>query len=164
MTVSNAAYLKQIYDTANAIGQKAIVSDAMIEFTGFESMALIVQGFPWPILSSGGAIPVPMPLGVEQNVPQQVEVSQQGAVTIQETVAGSGANMLLQMIANGGRFNGKVYNGTTDQYRFYLPIVDAFLVCEPAERNWENRGSILTLSGTLHYHYFGEVVPGNITS
>ncbi|CAN7646379.1 hypothetical protein [Paraburkholderia terricola] len=163
MTVSNAQYLKQLYETAAAIGQKAISSDAMIEFAGFESMALIVQGFPWPILTSGGNIPVPMPLGVEQDIPQQVKINQQGGVTIQETVAGSGANLLLQMIANGGRFKGKVYNGTTDQYRFYLPIVDCFLVCEPAERNWENRGSILTLSGTLHYHYFGEVVPGNIT-
>jgi len=164
MTVSNATYLKQLYETANAIGQKAISSDAMIEFTGFESMALTVQGFPWPVLSSGGEIPVPMPLGIEQNIPQQAKINQQGAVTIQETVVGSGANMLLQMIAAGGRFNGKVYNGTTDQYRFYLNIVDCFLVCEPAERNWDARGSILTLSGTLFYHYFGEVVPGNITS
>jgi hypothetical protein len=164
MTVSTAAYLKQIYDTANAAGQKAISSDAMIEFAGFESMALLVQGFPWPVLTSGGEIEVPMPLGVAQQIPQQAKVNQQGAVTIQETVAGTASNLLLQMIAAGGRFNAKVYAGTTDQYRFYLNVVDCFLSCEPSERNWDNRGSIVTLSGTLFYHYFGEVIPGNILS
>ncbi|MFM0432390.1 hypothetical protein PQQ75_25490 [Paraburkholderia aspalathi] len=163
MTVSNSTYLKQIYDTAAAIGQKAISSDAMIEFAGFESMALLVQGFPWPVLTSGGEIEVPMPLGIAQQIPQQAKVNQQGAVTIQETVAGTASDLLLQMIAGGGRFDAKVYNGTTDQYRFYLNIKDCFLSCEPSERNWDNRGSIVTLSGTLFYHYFGEKVPGNIT-
>jgi hypothetical protein len=163
MTVSNGQYLKTLYDTTKALGEKAISSDAMIEFEGYESMAFAVKGFPWPVLTSGGEIEVPMPLGMAQQIPQQAKINQQGQVQMQETTAGSVSNMLLSMVAAGAKFNGKVYEGTTTLYRRYHVIKDCFLQCEPGERDWENRGSIVVLSGTLFYHYFGEIVPGNIT-
>lgn len=164
MSVNTGTYLKSLYSTAQALGEKMISSDGMIEFTGFESMALVIKGFPWPVLASGGNIEVPMPLGIAQSIPQQIKVNQEGEVEMQETAVGSVSNMLLQMIAAGGKFNAKVYQGTTTDYRFYLQIYDCFLVCPPVTRDWENRGSIVTINGTLNYHYFGEVIPGNITS
>lgn len=162
MTVSAGGYLKNIYGQAKATGQLAVSSDAMIEFAGFEGMALQLQGFPWPVLSSQGSIEVPTPLGGARAIPQQVRTMQEGEVTMQETTAGSVSDMLLAMIAQGGTFNGKVYEGDTTNYKFFLPIYDAFLVVSPTERNWENRSQIVSLTGSLTYHFFGEKIPGNI--
>jgi hypothetical protein len=162
MSVSPGQYLKGIYGQAKASGQLAISSDAMIEFTGFEGMAMQLQGFPWPVLSPQGNIEVPTPLGGSRGIPQQVKTMLEGEVTMQETTAGSVSDMLLAMIAQGGTFNGKVYEGDTTNYKFYLPIYDAFLTVSAAERNWENRSQIVSLSGSLTYHFFGEKIPGNL--
>lgn len=162
MTVSTAQYLQSFYDQTRALGQRAVSSDAAIEFEGYEAMWLSIKGFPWPQLSSGGEIEIPTPLGAAMFQPQQIKVHQEGQVQMLETTAGSVSDMLLRMIANGGTFNAKVYEGTPDKYHRFLSIKDAFLVTENPDRDWDNRSQIVTISGRMFFHYFGDVQPGNI--
>ena len=161
MTVSTAAYLKGHYDAARAIGAKAISSDFAFEIEGFEQNWLLCKQAPWPEISPAGEIEVPMPLGSTAWQPQQVKIAQQGQITLIETVVGSIDNMLIDLITKGGTFNAKVYEGTPQKYLRSKRIVDCFIQLDNPDRDWENRSQVLTFSGTLFFHYFGENGAGN---
>jgi hypothetical protein len=97
-----------------------------------------------------------MPLGAARWQPQQIKINQQGQVTFMETQKGHIAKFLEEInVKNGGRFNAKVYEGDNINYTRMARIVDCFLVMDNPDRDWENRSQILTLSGTLFFHYFG---------
>ena len=163
MTVSSANYLKGFYDATRNMGDKAIVSDASFEIEGFESMYLLTPQFPTPTLSSGGEIEVPTPLGGAAWQPQQLKIHQQGSVTLMETTAGHVSDLMLRLLTGGsqGRFNAKIYEGTPDKFYRAYRITDCFMQLENPDRNWEDRSQILKLTGTIFFHYFGEVIPGN---
>lgn len=161
MTVSNSAYLKGHFDASRAIGAKVIASDFAVEFKGFENMWLLCKQFPWPITSSQGEIEVPGPLGVVVYQPQQIKVAHQGQLSLLETVAGSVDQMLVNMIASGGVFDGTVYEGTPQKYLRKKSFVDAFMQMDDPDRDWENRSQVLQFSGTIFYHYFGDTQAGN---
>ncbi|MDB5768023.1 MAG: hypothetical protein JWQ61_2837 [Collimonas fungivorans] len=162
MTVSNPAYLQSLYNTARAMGDKAISSDAAFEIEGFEQMWLLTKQFPWPELSSAGEIEIPMPLGAAKWEAQQVKINQQGQITLMETKAGHVSKMMLNLIRTGGKFNAKVYEGTPSQFSVAKPIYDCFIQLDNPDRDWENRSQVLNISGTLFFHYFNEEIPGNI--
>lgn len=161
MTVSNAAYLKQFYDAAAGQGAKAIASDFTFEIEGFEQMYLLAKQAPWPELSPAGEIEIATPLGGGAWQPQQAKVHQQGAVAFYETIAGSVDKMLIELLAKGGVFNAKIYEGTPVKFLRAKRIVDCFMQMDNPDRDWENRSQVLTFNGTLFFHYFGEVIPGN---
>lgn len=168
MTVSNAAYLKGFYDTTRALGAKVISSDFTFEIEGFEGNYLLCKQAPWPELSSAGEIEVPTPLGATAWQPQQLKVAQQGQISMFETVAGNIDQMLVGLItrggtyaSGGGTFNAKIYEGTPQKFLRAKRIVDAFIQMDVPDRDWENRSQPLTFSGTLFYHYFGEIIAGN---
>jgi hypothetical protein len=161
MTISNANYLKGFHDTTRALGAKVINSDFTFEIEGFEANYLLAKQAPWPELSSAGEIEVPTPLGAAMWEAQQIKTNQQGAITLMETVAGSIDNMLLGIITNGGKFNAKIYEGTPQKFLRAKRITDCFLVMDNADRDFENRSQILLISGTLFFHYYGEVIAGN---
>jgi len=79
-------------------------------------------------------------------------------VSFQETVTGSVSKMLYDLLASGGVFNAKVYEGTPNNYKRYKRLHDCFFVMEAADRDAESRSQVLVISGTLSYHYFGEDV------
>jgi hypothetical protein len=81
-----------------------------------------------------------------------------------ETVAGSIDQMLVDIITSGGKFNAKIYEGTPTKYLRAKRIEDCFLVLDDADRDWENRAQILTFSGTMFFHYFGDIISGNTTN
>ncbi|MBN7118098.1 hypothetical protein [Ectopseudomonas oleovorans] len=161
MTVSNASYLKSFYDATKALGQKAVNSDFTLEIEGFEQIYLLAKQCPWPDVSVAGEIEVPSPLGATLLEPQQIKVAKQGQVSFLETVAGTVDQTLVSIIANGGTFNAKIYEGTPTKYLRYKRIVDCFIQIDDPDRDWENRSQVLTFSGTMFYHYFGELVQGN---
>jgi hypothetical protein len=168
MTVSNAAYLRGFYDTTRALGAKVISSDFTFEIEGFEGNYLLCKQAPWPELSPGGEIEVPTVLGATMWQPQQIKVAQQGPISMFETVAGTVDQMLVSLITRGGTyasggatFNAKIYEGTPTKYLRAKRIIDAFIQMDVADRDWENRSQPLAFSGTIFYHYFGEVIPGN---
>ena len=163
MTVSNTAYLKGFHDTIKAAGAKVISSDFTFEIEGYESSYLLAKQCPWPVLSPAGEIEVPTVLGSAMWQPQQLKPNQQGQVTFEETTAGSIDQMLIDLILSGGIFNAKIYEGTPEKYLRYKRITDCFLVLDNPDRDWENRAQILLFSGTMFFHFHGEIVQGTST-
>lgn len=161
MTVSTASYLKGHYDTAKAIGAKAVSSDFALEIEGFENMWLLCKQAPWPTLSPSDPVEITLPMGSKAAQPGQLNTYQQGQISMQETVAGSVDNMMINIITRGGTFNAKIYEGTPEKYLRAKPIKDCFIMLDNPDRDWENRSQILLFSGTLHFHYFGEIMAGN---
>lgn len=161
MTVSTPQYLKGFSESTRALGRKAINSDFTIEIEGYEGMFLLTKQCPWPVLTTGGEIEVPTPLGSTVWEAQQVKTAQQGAISFMETAAGDIDQMLVDLIKDGGYFNAKIYEGTPKKYLRYKRIEDCFIQLDPVDRDWENRSQVLTFSGTMFYHYYGDVTEGN---
>lgn len=161
MAVDAASYLKRFYDRTVGLGRKAISSDYTIEIEGFEDMYLLTKQCPWPVLSTTGEIEVPMPLGAAMWEQQQTKVNMQGPIAFFETVAGSVDQMLVDIIANGGRFNAKIYHGVPSKFVQAKRIIDCFVQIDNPDTDWENRSQVLMFSGTMFYHYFGETIAGN---
>lgn len=161
MTVSNAAYLKGFYDVTKSLGAKVISSDFTFEIDGFEQNYLLCKQAPWPEVSTAGEIEVPSMLGSAMWQPQQAKTNQQGQISLMETVVGSVDNMLVNLITRGGMFNARIYEGTPQKFLRAKRIVDCFIQVDNPDRDWENRSQILVFTGTLFFHYFGEVIPGN---
>lgn len=154
--VKSGAYLKSVFSATAALGDKVVSSDAMFEVEGEEQISLLIKQFPWPELSPGGEIEVPMPNGSKRWQPQQLNVAQQGQITFMETQAGHIQSFMERVIFNNGaRFNAVVYEGTADDYSRKCEIRDCFVQLENPDRDWENRGQIMQISGTLFFHYFG---------
>jgi hypothetical protein len=76
-------------------------------------------------------------------------------------VAGTIDTLLVNLLANGGKFNAKIYEGTPQKFLRAKRIEDAFLQIDNPDRDFENRSQILIFSGTMFFHYFGEDIPGN---
>lgn len=160
--LSNAATLKGFYNATRATGDAAISSDAALEIEGFENIWLLTKQFPWPELSPGGEIEIPGPLGMALWQPQQLKVHQQGQITLRESVLGTVHDAMLEIVARGGVFNARVYEGTPVAYTRVSRITDCFIQLDNPDRDWENRAQVLLLSGTIFFHYFGETESINI--
>jgi hypothetical protein len=155
MTVSSGALLKSIHNATAAMGDKVVSSDATFEIEGFEDISLLIKQFPWPQLTSGGEIEVPTPLGAAMWQSQQIKVHQQGQVTFMETRLGHIAEFFERVLLTGGKFNAKVYEGIPTDFSRVCPIRNAFVVLDNPDRDWENRSQIMTISGTIFFHYYG---------
>ncbi len=161
MTLSVGAQLRAFFNTGMALGAKAVSSDFALAIDGFEQYWMLCKQAPWPELSTAGELAIPGPLGSETWDAQQLKINGQGAISFMETTAGSIDQMLVQLITTGGKFNAKIYEGTPEKFIRAKRITDCFIQMDSADRDWENRSQILMFSGTLFYHYFGEVIPGN---
>lgn len=161
MTISTGSYVKSFHDLALVMGQKKISSDMAFEIQGYEQYWLLCKQFPWPVLSIGEAIETPTPLGTAMWTPSQIKIHHQGSVTFEETVTGSIDTLLLDLLKRPEPFNAKVYEGTPQKYLNYKPIYGCTMSFENPDRDWENRSQILLLSGTIFFHYYGEIIAGN---
>lgn len=161
MAISNAQYLKGQYDVTKALGAKVISSDFTFVIDGYEPNYLLCKQAPEPELSSAGEIEVPLPLGAMMYQPQQVKVAHQGPVAFFETVQGSIDNMMINLLTTGAIFNATLYEGTPQRFLKAKRLRDCFLQLDNPDRDWENRAQVLMFTGTLFFHYFGEVLPGN---
>ncbi|GAB4059184.1 hypothetical protein [Uliginosibacterium sediminicola] len=163
MTVSTGKILQSNFGLTQAFGAKAINSDFALEIEGFESTWLLAKQAPWPVLTPQGEIEMPGPLGTIIYQPQQAKIALQGQVSFVETTSGSIDAMLVSLLANGGQFNARVYEGTPLKYLRVKKLRECFLQLDNADRDWENRSQPLTFSGSLFFHYFGDDLPGNST-
>lgn len=164
MSVSSAEYLKGLYNSARALGNKSISSDAYLEIEGHEGIGLLTRQFPFPTLSTAGEIEIPSAMGATMWEPQQLKVAQQGQMAFTETIKGHIALFLEAMTKNGGIFQAKVYEGTPDKFHRAYELRDCFFQADNPDRDWENRSQVTTISGTMFFHFFGEKIPGNIKS
>lgn len=162
MTVSTGAFLQQSYNQIKALGDKSVSSDAMFVIDGFEHLRLLTKQFPFPVLTPGGEIAIANPMGAEAWQPQQVKVNQQGSITFYETVRGDMQTFIEAIVGIGGRFNAKVYEGSTERFHRAVQIRDCFLQLDNPDRDWENRAQVTTITGTLFFHFFGESIKGNV--
>lgn len=163
--MSDPLLLKRMYDTTKALGESAIVSDATFEIEGYESIALLIPQFPMPVLTTAGEVEIAGPIGTTMYQPQELKIAQQGSITLKETKAGHITNALQRLLSAGkkGVFNAKIYEGTPDSFYRAYQIYDCFLQLENPDRSWEDRTMPLKITGTLFFHYFGEVIPGTIS-
>ena len=164
MAVSSAEYLKSFYNTARALGNKSINSDAYFEIEGHEDLALLTKQFPFPTLGSAGEIEIPMPMGAAMWQPQQIKVNQQGQLGFTETAPGHVQKFLEEIIAKGGLFQATVYEGTPDRFYRAYKLRDCFFQPDNPDRDWENRSQVTLINGTLFFHFFAEKIPGNISA
>lgn len=162
MTTSTGAHLASTYKQVKAMGDKSVSSDAMFVIAGYEHLRLLCKQFPWPTLSAGGEIEIAMPNGGAAWQSQQLKVNQQGQVTFYETVRGDIEQFIEDIAASGGKFDAEVYEGTLEKHHRGAKITDCFLQLDNPDRDWENRSTATTVSGTIFFHYFGERIPGNI--
>lgn len=163
MAQATGSYLKGFYDSSRALGAKAISSDFTMVIEGFETSAnyLLCKQAPWPILTPQGEIEISMPLGMNAFQPQQIKTGQQGQVSFYETRAGNMEQALIDILTGASEFNAKVYEGTPEDYLRYKVLHHCFFQMDPVDRDWENRSQPLLFTGTMFYHYFGEIVTGN---
>lgn len=161
MTVSTGNYLKGMHDSTRAMGRKVINSDFTFEIEGHEGLYLLAKQCPDPVLTTGGEIEIPTPLGGTVWEAQQAKTAQQGSVSFLETTAGNINQMLVALLKDGGYFNAKIYEGTPKKHLRYKRIEDCFIQIDPTDRDWENRSQPLTFTGTMFYHFYGEIVAGN---
>lgn len=162
MTVSTGAYLGQSYRQVQAMGDKSVSSDAMFVIDGFEHLRVLCKQFPWPTLSPAGEIEIPLPMGGTAGQPQQLKTFQQGQVTFSETVRGDIEKFMDDIARQGSVFDAYVYEGTLERHHRGCRIVTCWIQMDNPDRDWENRTTVTTISGTLFFHYFGEKIPGNI--
>lgn len=164
MGVSNGSQLRNIYTAAQAQGKNAVVSDAAISVEGFGNSWLMISNVPWPSLTVGEAIPVPLPMGMEKMEPGQAKIAHSAPVTIKETQLGAADDLLIWLLERGGTFaKARLYEGVPDRHTRVKIIRDGMISVEaPAERDWESRTETLKLSGNMTFHFLGEEEPGNV--
>ena len=161
MAVNTGSFLKGFYDRTNTLGEKVISSDFTLVIEGYEDLYLLCKQAPWPELSPQGEIEISTPLGGMAYQPQQVKTAMQGQVSFYETTAGAMDQALVDILANQGRFDAWVYEGTPEKYLRRKRIQDCFMQMDAPDRDWENRSQPMMFSGTLFFHYFGETEEGS---
>jgi hypothetical protein len=161
MSVTSADYLKGKYNAVRAIGSKAINSDSYMEIEGHEAIGVLIKQFPWPVFGAGGAFESATPGGGAMWHAEVAKANKQGQVVIDETVGGMVQRFVNDVMKAGGFFNAVVYEGSPEKFYRAYKLKDCLFVPDDTERGWENRTQILSISGNLYYHFFGEEIPGN---
>ncbi len=164
MSIASQNLLKAFFNGKAAVGAASINSDAALQIEGFESLWLQTKQFPWPVVGPSGEIEQPGPMGSVSVIPAQLKTAQQGAIQFSETSNGAVMAFMENIVARGGVFNATAYEGTPDQFVRAYRLKSCFFVPDQADRDWENKTQVTLISGTLHFHYFGETIPGNVAS
>lgn len=162
MAINSAAYHQDNFRLTLALGDKLNAGDATFSPEGFEGLYLLVKQFPHPSISSGAEIEVPQAGGGKYWDQQPIETAFQGQITFLETSAGSVKQFARDVLASGGYFNVRIYEGTPDRHLRSYKLERCFFKLDPSDRDWENRSQVLQLSGTLFGSYFGVETPGNV--
>jgi len=156
MAVTRPDILQEIILNTIALGDKAVASDAYMEIEGYEGMSGLIKAFPWPVLTSQGEIEVPTPMGGAYWQQQQIKMNHQGAVTLSETVSGTVAKFLKEIIDQGGYFKARAYEGTPSSYTRKTTLPRCFFVLDNPDRDQESRSQLLNITGTMFFLYFGD--------
>jgi hypothetical protein len=164
MTLNTDTYLGQALNQLQTFGDKSISSDATMVIDGFEQYRFLFKQFPQPTLSSAGEIEIAGPMGIATFQPQQAKINQQGQVSMYETVDGDAEKLQRAIMAAGGRFDATIYEGTLEKHTRGWRIYKCFVQLDNPDRDWENRGQVTMLSGTMFFHYTGETLPGNVAT
>lgn len=156
---------KKMYDKSIAAGQVAISSDFSLQIAGHEDLWVLTKQCPWAEAGSAGEIDVAMPIGFNRWEKQQQKIAMQGPLAFYETQKHTIEQAFLDILAtsgiNAGKFDCIVYHGVPERHVGGKRYTGCFFVPDSPDTDWENRSQVLMISGTLFYHYFGEIIPGN---
>ena len=154
--ISSAQELESFYNISKALGAPAISSDGTMVIDGFESMYVTIKQFPWPVIAPMGEIETSEIMGSMNYEPQQLKTAFSGPITFKETINGTVQKLLNDIAAQGGKFSATMHEGTPDNAIRSLPIVNAFIVMDVVDRDSENRGQALLLTGQIFFRYVGQ--------
>lgn len=162
MSVSKPDYLRALYNAKSAAGQPSINSDATLQIVGYESILLQTKQFPWPVIGPSGEIEQAGPMGITTVLPAQLKIAQQGAITFTETSNGTIHAFMSNVARNRAVFDANAFEGTPDYFVRGYRLRDCFFVPDQADRDWENKMQLTQITGTLHFHFFDESIPGAV--
>ena len=161
MAITAQEVLQRIYKQGQALGAPALNSNFSLEIVGFENLWLNIKQAPWVTITPQGEVENPGPGGTVSFLPQPLKNSFQGPITIKEDEKGT-ADAIIKQLAALGQFDCVMYEGVPESFTRAKNYVNCFLTIDGADRDHENRAQILTWTGTLFFHYFGDDEPGNI--
>jgi len=164
MSISNAAYCSGSYDSTRTMAVTEGASAFAFEIEGFEGKWLLCRQVSWPETAPARVIEVPGPLGMTlwQRLP--AITTQQGRISLSETVAGQLDQWMVDVITHSvTTFNARIYEGTPESFRRAKRIVGAAIRLDDPNRDWENRSQPLIFNGMLTFQYHDEVIAGRAT-
>lgn len=162
MPLQTADYHRTMFNLAQTLGAKVNASAATFVPIGYEQARLLLKQFPRPIITGGQEIETFMPGGGSTWEQGPIETKFQGAVSAYEHESFPFESFQAALIANGGYFDGRIYEGTPESHVRSILVRKCFIKMEPVDRDIENRGQVVMYSGTMFGNFFGEFQPGNI--
>lgn len=147
---------KSDYETAKALGTAMLVCNAMLVPEIAPNVALLLKTYPRPIVTNNEAAEVAYAGGLAAHVPGTPKTSFQGAVTMIETETGQIADLAELLINNGGTTNCILYDGRMNRWTKAHELIDCAFTFEPGDIDSESRNTILTISASMNYMYFGQ--------
>ncbi len=159
--INTADYHREKFKLTQALGAKLNAGDASFQPVGYGGIYLLVKQFPHPVISGGAEIEVPHAGGGAYWEQAPVRTNFQGPLTLLETEVGTAQEFVEAVIAGGGYFDARIYEGTPQRHLRSYMAERCFFNIDPPDRDWENRQQVLMLNGTVFFHYFGKKFPGN---
>lgn len=155
MTVNTHAVLSTTFQNTRDLGRKASTADAVLVIQGYENVQLLCKQFPWPVATVKDAMESYGPNGQLMKQPTNTKTAFEGPVGFYETITGPIDKALIDMIESGAVFQATAYAGRPEDSTSSKEIVDAFLVMDTPDRDWESDTPLLC-AGTLHFHWFAQ--------
>lgn len=155
MTVNTHPVLSTTHQNTRDLGRKASAADAVLVIEGFEGVQLLCKQFPWPMGTVKDGMESYGPNGQMFVQPTNTKTVYEGPVAFYETINGTINKALIDMIQSGAVFQATAYAGRPDDFTDSKDIVDAFLVMDTPDRDWESDTPLLC-AGTLKFHWFAE--------
>lgn len=159
--INTAEYHENNLNLTLALGDKLNAGDATFAPIGYEGLYLLVKQFPHPKISGGMEIEVAHAGGGSYYEQQPIDTKVQGGITLYETEAGTAQQFFRDVLAAGGFFDVRIYEGTPGRHTRSYQLERCFIKLDPTDRDWENRGMVLQMNGTFYGNYFGKEFPGN---
>lgn len=166
MARNTGGFLERKYDAMKSRGDMIVSANAMIVFKGFDGIKLLTKNFPYPVATNLGPIDVPGPNSLMFAQPSQRKIKHEGQLTMMENRLGDLKKFCEDLVSadSWSRLQGRVYEGTDDNYTDFIEFRDAIWTPDDGfERAWEDNTQLATISGSFVYHYFGRSTKGGLT-
>lgn len=147
---------KSDYATAKELGAAMLACNAMLVPEIAPNIALLLKTYPRPIVTNNEAAEVAYAGGLAAHVPGVPKTAFQGAITMIETETGQIADFAELLISNGGTTDCILYDGRMNRWTKAHELIDCAFTFEPGDIDSESRNTILTISSSINYMYFGQ--------
>lgn len=145
------------YVTAEALGSAMLSCNGMLVPVGMPHYALLIKSFPRPVITRNDPAEVSYAGGLQTGVVSTPKTYYEGQLTLIETDSGQG--LAFAEWANAvGEHDFIMYDGRIDRHMRSHQLLKCKVILEPSEIDGENRSTILTMTGSIKYNYFGTTV------